>query len=149
MNDIYESGENISNISLLIKYMNNLTNQYYVQKVGGYAPLIYMFGKCYYFARGVKSVIPYAEIYITKDPLHVFLKIDNYFWDAEGMLLEGINYQTNDIFPVDLNDQEMMYFIDNSVANPYDDKYLLPLLYEIAQMADATVREDRKVKRKC
>ena len=61
----------------------------------------------------------------------------------------GINYQTNDIFPVDLNDQEMMYFIDNSVANPYDDKYLLPLLYEIAQMADATVREDQKVKRKC
>lgn len=135
--------KDIFNILELIKEINKLSNGKYNEKIHGQkAPAMYIFGKCYYFARILNEVLTDGKLYIALDPLHVMLKVDNYYYDALGYLCEC---DCKNYFPIDPKVPQDIDLINATVANEYDDKYLLPVLLQIAKEADENVKKKNSV----
>lgn len=140
MNDLFYS--NVYNIFELITEMNRLSNTKYQEKLGyELAPLIYMEGKCYYFAKGLNSIVSNGKIYAISNPCHAFLKVGDYYFDARGMIYDGSEYDLKQSFPIDINNLQDRDFIDFYLTNKYDDKYLLPVLFQIAEESDTNIRK--------
>lgn len=136
MNNFYDDPLNVIK---LIKEINRITNSKmeYIELAEDYAPLAYIYGKCYYFAYALSHIIPGSQMYMITKPLHVITCIGGYYYDANGIYEV---YTTGTMFILNLNSAADRDYIHSSVANSFDDKYLLPIVLQIAQEADSNVR---------
>lgn len=129
--------------------MNSLSNTKYQEALCyELAPFIYMNGKCYYFARGLNSVIKNGELYMLYDICHIILKVNDTFYDACGIVYPDNEYKLDKSFKLDINNPTDMDYINFHVANEYDDEYLLPVIFQIAKEADINIRKKQDKVRK-
>lgn len=147
MNDSFYDSD--FNILMLIEEINGLSNTKYQENLCyESAPFIYMNGKCYYFARGLNSIIKNGELYMLYDICHIILKVNDIFYDACGIVYPSYEYKLDKAFKLDMNNPWDMEYINFIVANEHDDKYLLPVLFQIAKEADINVRKKQDKVRK-
>jgi len=108
MNNVFDN----SNIIELITEINRVTNNYYYYEIGDIAPLVYMQGKCYYFAKALQKVVPNSELYLIKNPAHIILKVENNFYDARGLLINDGMYDSKASVPLEENKSYLSLIIN-------------------------------------
>jgi hypothetical protein len=126
----------ISFVNGIIEQINYLTNQNYGDLIDCEAPMIYMEGKCYFFARILLKIYGLDEkesLMINKTKSHVAVKIDGKIYDACGLVENPNDFKlvdSADFITIDLllsGDKSERRFNDeivNTIVNLINNDYL-------------------------
>ena len=77
----------------LINRINKVHNDKYVLRTGDYAPVVFMYHHCYYFATMLHEFYPDSEYYMRKKGRdHVVTRIGDNLYDSSGIILNVDEY---------------------------------------------------------